>query len=110
MTAAEVECMELFANAPCVSCVHVDRVRSKRCYTLAQLAKLPLRVPDMQRRADLQRVEDIVDYHRRGGSTNPLLIGDLIVAHSPNGDAWVVDGQHRWLAYQRLAPCTPTQQ
>ena len=102
--------MTRITEAPCVSCVHVDSVRSKRCYTLSQLAQLPLLVPEIQRPADLQRVEEIVQYHANTGGGNnrqPVLIGDLIVAHSQDGDAWVVDGQHRWLAYQRLAPVYP---
>lgn len=91
---------------PCTSCTHVDCVRSKLCYTLSQLVQLPIRVPDIQRAADLQRVEDIVQHHA-GRGTPPVLFGDLMVAQTQDGSAWLVDGQHRWLAYRRLAPMFP---
>ena len=84
--------------------VEISPGRQKRVYALRQLALLGLEMPDLQRPADTQRVDNIVAYQTARGI--PLFVGDLLV--SKQGERfYVVDGQHRLLAMLRLALTHP---
>lgn len=61
-------------------------------------------------RADQMKVDD--DYQRRinknhvyqiASNFNPLAFGVLLVSERDDGSLYVIDGQHRWLALERLS-------
>ena len=84
----------------------VDAVRTKRRLSLAELARVRVELPDLQRGADQQRVMEIVRYHaERGGCC--LAGGDIVLAVDSEGRRWLVDGQHRFRAALRLSEAFP---
>ena len=88
-----MECMQ-----GAVSVTQVDAVRSLHVFAFGALAALPLRLPDLQRPGDADRVAEIAAYQ----AGRRCMVGSLTVALNADG-AWLVDGQHRWLAVHRLA-------
>ena len=62
--------------------------------SLADLARLRVELPDLQRGADEQRVTE-VPRRARGG--------DILLALDSFGRRWLVDGQHRFRAALRLS-------
>jgi hypothetical protein len=83
--------------------------RQKRIYALHQLQALSLETPELQRPADVLRVDEIVAYHVGRAPSAPLFIGDIILSRHC-GKLYVVDGQHRLLAMLRLAKTYPNTQ
>jgi hypothetical protein len=81
--------------------IEISPGRQKRVYALRQLAALGFEMPDLQRPADMLRVDEIVAYHT-GKRGVPVFAGDLVISQH-GGRLYVVDGQHRLLAMLRLA-------
>jgi hypothetical protein len=100
MKPAEVEAGLFHWSSAAISCTRVDSCRSLLVFRLRDAAALDLRIPDIQRGSDADRVESIVEY-QLGRAGGPCFVGSLTVAVTAEGP-WLVDGQHRWLAMRRL--------
>lgn len=72
--------------------------------TLADICALQVQSPEIQRDVDPDRVQAICDFQearlRERGSY--LFLGDLALLMNDRGRLWIVDGQHRLRAAQRL--------
>lgn len=86
-----------------------DPIQTYRLYTLERLVSLSLISPTMQRAVDESVVDNICEYQvQKFRDTNSFLfLGHLTVANV-GGTLFLLDGQHRFRAMQRLYLTMPT--
>jgi hypothetical protein len=89
-----------------LSVTQIDAVRQHRVYRLADVVQLKLRVPELQRASDQDRVAAIVKYQESRPSRRTFFAGSLTIALNSDGP-WLVDGQHRFMAMRELVAKLP---
>lgn len=73
---------------------------------VSELARIGVAVPDFQRLTSEKHIEAIYQHVKKGfvqTGIQPVLPGCIVVCRALSGTGiWLIDGQHRFLAFQRL--------